>query len=383
MEKQALTGVNWSPAAKNQGCSALDKISSWAPMNSLSSQNTVVACLGGEATALENRPAPEPEQGEILLGLRVVGFCGTDLFKLTTASAKPGSVLGHEVVGEVIAVGQGVDKFTIGERVVVPHHVPCGECLLCQRGNETMCDVFRENLLEPGAFADKILVRARAVELAAHRLPDHLSDDAAVFMEPAACVLRGIHRADLAGEGSAVIIGGGSMGLLHLLVLKAALPGIAVTVIDPVDERLEMAERLGADLSIPPGGLAREMVLATTDGLGADAAFDTVGGSATLEDGLGLTRQGGTVVLFAHAPDGDRASVDLNSVFKYERRILGTYSASVREQAEIFQLLESGALDPSQLVTHTMPLDDFTRGVELVKNHQALKVLFTPTEKKP
>ena len=346
------------------------------------SPNTVVACVGGEATALENRPTPKPGPGEVLLGLRVVGFCGTDLFKLTTGSAAAGTVLGHEVVGKVIALGQGVEKFGLGDRVVVPHHVPCGECLLCKRGNETMCDVFRENLLEPGAFANMILVRKRAVDLAAHRLPDHLSDEAAVFMEPAACVLRGIRRAGLAGEGTAVVLGAGSMGLLHLLVLKAALPGVTVTIIDPVEERRALAEQLGAALAIPPGGFAREMVLATTDGLGVDAAFDTVGGGATLEDGLKMTRQGGTVVLFAHAPEDDRSRLDLNSVFKYERRILGTYSASVKEQSEIFELLDSGALDPSALVTHTMPLDDFTRGVDLVKNHQALKVLFTPSEEK-
>ncbi len=348
-------------------------------MNNPDSPNTVVACLGGEATALENRPTPEPGPGEILLGLRVVGFCGTDLFKLTTGSAVAGAVLGHEVVGEVIALGRGVDKFSLGDRIVVPHHVACGECLLCRRGNETMCDVFRENLLEPGAFADNILVRARAVDLAAHRLPDHLSDEAAVFMEPAACVLRGIHRADLAPEASAVVIGAGSMGLLHLLVLKAAKPGIAVTVIDPVENRRDLAEQLGAAQAIPPGKDAHTIVLAATDSLGADAAFDTVGGGATLEDGLALTRQGGTVVLFAHAPDGDRAGVDLNSVFKYERRILGTYSASVKEQSEIFELLDNGALDPTPLVTHTMPLEEFSRGVDLVKNHQALKVLFTPS----
>ena len=341
--------------------------------------HTVVACLGGDKTALEQRPAPMPDAGEILLALRVVGFCGTDLFKLTTGSAVAGAVLGHEVVGEAIALGRGVDKFSLGDRIVVPHHVACGECLLCRRGNETMCDVFRENLLEPGAFADNILVRARAADLAAHRLPDHLSDEAAVFMEPAACVLRGIHRADLAPEASAVVIGAGSMGLLHLLVLKAAKPGIAVTVIDPVENRRDLAEQLGAAQAIPPGKDAHTIVLAATDGLGADAAFDTVGGGGTLEDGLALTRQGGTVVLFAHAPDGDRAGVDLNSVFKYERRILGTYSASVKEQSEIFELLDSGALDPTPLVTHTMPLEEFSRGVDLVKNHQALKVLFTPS----
>ncbi|NQV79318.1 MAG: alcohol dehydrogenase catalytic domain-containing protein [Alphaproteobacteria bacterium] len=345
-----------------------------------SPKNTVVACTGGDATQLETRSTPQPGPGEILLGLRVVGFCGTDLFKLTTGSAPAGTVLGHEVVGAVIALGDGVEKFTLGDRVVVPHHVPCGECLLCRRGNETMCDVFRENLMEPGAFADRILVRARAVELAAYKLPGHLSDEAAVFMEPAACVLRGIHRAELPPDGSAVILGAGSMGLLHLLVLKAANPGVTVIVIDPVDERRALAEQLGADKTSPPGPPALEAVLAATDGFGTDAAFDTVGGSRTLEDGLAMTRQGGVVVLFAHAPDGERTGIDLNSVFKYERRILGTYSASVKEQADIFALLSSGALDPSPLVTHTMPLDDFTLGVELVKNHKALKVLFTPSK---
>jgi L-iditol 2-dehydrogenase len=352
-------------------------------MISPDTQNTVVACLGGDATALETRPVPQPGPGEILLGLRVVGFCGTDLFKLTTGSAEAGSVLGHEVVGEVIALGSGVEKFALGDRIVVPHHVPCGECLLCRRGNETMCEVFRENLLEPGAFADRILVRPRAVELAAYRVPDHLSDEAAVFLEPAACVLRGIHRADLANDGAAVVLGAGSMGLLHLLVLKAALPELKVIIIDPVAERRALAEQLGAAATAPPGQGAHDTVRAVTDGFGADAAFDTVGGSATLQDGLAMTRQGGAVVLFAHAPTGDHAGIDLNSVFKYERRILGTYSASVKEQSDIFDLLDSGALDPSPLVTHTMPLDDFTRGVELVKTQQALKVLFTPSGGQP
>lgn len=341
--------------------------------------HNVIACLGGDATALQQRPVPQPGKGEILLSLRVVGFCGTDLFKLDTGSAVAGTVLGHELVGEVIALGQGVEKFGLGERIVVPHHVPCGVCVYCRRGNETMCEVFRENLLVPGGFSDTILVRRRAVDQAAHRLPDGLSDEAAVFMEPAGCVLRSIRRAGLVNEAAAVVLGAGSMGLLHLLVLGAVLADVSVTVIDPVPERREMAEKLGAAHTSEPGAEALESVMASTGGYGADAVFDTVGGGGTLEDGLTMTRQGGSVVLFAHAPGNEEAHVDLNSVFKFERRILGTYSASVAEQAEIFELLSSGALDPSPLVTHTMPLDDFELGVSLVRSRQALKVLFTPS----
>ena len=102
-------------------------------------------------------------------------------------------------------------------------------------------------------------------------------------------------------------------------------------------------------------------------------------GSAALSAALALTRQGGSVVLFAHAPEDAPAGFDLNTLFKYERRVLGTYSAALEEQAEVFKFLTSGALDPSPLVTHTMPLDDFADGVALVRNRQALKVLFTPS----
>ncbi len=148
-----------------------------ARIESPAENHLAVACTGGEATRLEPRPLPTPGPGEMLLKLRVVGFCGTDLFKLKTGAAAPGTVLGHELVGEVMALGPGVEKFTLGDRVVVPHHVPCGECVFCRRGNETMCAVFKENLMQPGGFADAILIRRRAVEQAAFKLPDTLSDE--------------------------------------------------------------------------------------------------------------------------------------------------------------------------------------------------------------
>ncbi|MEQ9682813.1 MAG: alcohol dehydrogenase catalytic domain-containing protein, partial [Rhodospirillales bacterium] len=120
--------------------------------------NNVIACRGGDATVLEPRPVPAIGAGEMLLKLRVVGFCGTDLFKLDTGAAQPGTVLGHELVGEVVGLGDGVTGFQTGDRIAVPHHVPCGTCLMCRRGNETMCETFRENLMAPGGFADTVLI---------------------------------------------------------------------------------------------------------------------------------------------------------------------------------------------------------------------------------
>jgi L-iditol 2-dehydrogenase len=354
---------------------------------------TVAACAGSGAVRLETRPRPEPGPGEMLLRLRYAGLCGTDLWKLAHGTAAAGSVLGHEVVGTVEVLGTDAVGFAPGDRVVVPHHVACGRCALCRRGNEPLCPAFRENLLSPGGFSEWILVRERAVRQAAFGLPPHVADEAAVFLEPAACVLRGIRHARLvetalAGPdpGCVAILGGGSMGLLHLLVLKAIHPDLKVTVSDPLEERRALALRLGADAAAAPGEALQTALHDLTAGLGVDAVFDTVGGAGPLDEALAVSRPGGAVVLFAHAiADGsaDRAGFDLNAFFKAERRLLGTYSSSLADQREIYRLLVSRRLDPSPLVTHRLPLASFDEAVALARERRALKVLLTPGEALP
>jgi L-iditol 2-dehydrogenase len=358
------------------------------PSSPRTAEMTVVACAEGGAVRIESRPRPAPGPGEMLLRLRCAGLCGSDLFKLAHGTASDGAVLGHEIVGSVAALGAGVRGFAPGDRVAVPHHAACGECALCRRGSEPLCPAYRENLLVPGGFAEWVLVRERAVRRSAFGLPPHLSDEAAVFLEPAACVLRGLRHARLpetalpgpspGGAGSAVVLGGGSMGLLHLLVLKAVHPEIQVAVCDPLEERRELARRLGADAAAPPGEAIRKAVHELSDGLGADAVFDTVGGAETLETALALSRPGGAVVLFAHAAPEERAGFGLNAFFKGERRLLGTYSSSLADQREAFRLLVSRRLDPTPLVTHRLPLSRCAEAVALARERRALKVLLAP-----
>jgi L-iditol 2-dehydrogenase len=352
---------------------------------------TVAACAERGAIRLESRPWPQPGPGEMLLALRCAGLCGTDLFKIRYGTVPPGTVLGHEVVGTVEALGAGVAGFSPGDRVVVPHHVACGACAFCRRGSETLCPAFRENLLVPGGFSERVLVRERAVRRAAFGLPDHVTDEAAVFLEPAACVLRGIRLARLAplmettaGPSPredhppvALILGGGSMGLLHLLVLKVLFPDLRVAVSEPLADRRTLALRLGADAAAAPAE-ACAAVEALSGGLGADVAFDTVGGTGPLDSALACTREGGTVVLFAHAPASERAGFDLNAFFKSERKLIATYSSALAEQREIYRLLATGRLDPSPLVTHRLPLARLGEAIELASERQALKVLLVP-----
>lgn len=352
-------------------------------------ETTVAACTGDGSVRIETRPRPAPGPGEMLLRLRVAGLCGTDLFKLRHAAVPAGTVLGHEVVGSVAAFGEGVAGFFPGDRVVVPHHVACGECDFCRRGSEPSCPAFRENLLAPGGFSDWVLVRERAVRLAAFGLPASLADEAAVFLEPAACVLRGITHARLPetaltgpSPGCVAILGGGGMGLLHLLVLKAVHPSLRVAVSDPLEERRELARSLGADAVTTPDA-AHKGIAEISGGRGADAVFDTVGGAGPLETALALSRPGGAVVLFAHANKGERAAFELNAFFKSGRRLVATYSSALAEQREVYRLLVSGRLDPSPLVSHRLPLSRFAAAVELARERRAVKVLLVPDEELP
>jgi L-iditol 2-dehydrogenase len=361
-------------------------------------------------------PRPRPGPGELLLCLRCAGLCGTDLWKLRQGLAPPGSVLGHEVVGTVVELGErtrnGPDLATpatgaagtmaarqaglrpetpaIGDRAVVVHHVACGACRFCRAGSATQCAAFREQQLVPGGFSELLVVREPAVREGLFLLPPLMEDETALFLEPLACVLRGLARggfgdAPAGGDRPVVaILGAGGMGLLHLLALRAAAgPAPFIVLAEPLAERRALALRLGADNATEPGAAVRAEILERSDGRGADLVFDTVGGAAPLADALALGRPGGTVVLFAHAPAavsaaGEAAGFALNAFFKSERRLIATYSSSRSEQNAAWQLLTSGRLDPRPLITHRLPLERAGEAVALAASGTALKILLTP-----
>jgi L-iditol 2-dehydrogenase len=350
-----------------------------APAASATFSTRVVACETGGRSHVETRTVRSPGPGQILVRTTFCGLCGTDLFKIVTGDLAEGAVLGHELVGVVETVGSGAERFRPGQRIVVPHHVACGTCALCSRGSDTQCATFRENLMDPGGFSELVTIRERAARLAARVIPDDVSDEAAVFMEPASCVLRGVDRAGLPAEGGcAVVMGAGSMGLLHLLVLRAVLPSLEILVCDPLTERLDLAATLGAAATCGPGEALRAAVDALTDRLGADAVFDTVGGAAVLTEAVAVTRPGGSVALFAHAGPGEAAGFEINPFFKHERRVIGTYSGGLGEQARVFDHIASGRLDASPLISHRLPFTRFDDAVRLALDRQALKILMVP-----
>lgn len=288
----------------------------------------VVLDAAGEP-ALAQLPEPEGE-GE-LVRVRACGLCGTDVQKIRRAA--PGTVLGHEVAAEREE----------GSRVVLVHHLPCGECARCRAGHESTCERFRAPTIVPGGFAE----RARARETIA--LPDGIPDDVATFAEPLACVLRALGRVP---RGRVLVVGCGFAGLLFVQALRHR--GDEVVARDPVPERMELARSYGAVLG---AGSVDAAVLCAHAGI---------------DDALAALQPGGTLLVFSWL--ADPAPLDLAAVLRRELSIVGSCSATPAAMRDAVALLPQLAPIP----TLTLPLERFAEGVDLYRRHEAVKVVFMP-----
>jgi L-iditol 2-dehydrogenase len=280
----------------------------------------------------ELRDVPEPSGAGQLVRVHGCGLCGSDVEKLGRRSTH-GTVLGHEVVGEL----------ENGGRVTVMHRVPCGVCERCLAGHQSTCDEFRELRISPGGFAEQI----RATHCVP--LPDSLGDLDGIWAEPLACVLR---AAELVPPGRVLVVGCGAIGRLWTQVL--ILRGDSVVAIDPRADRLAGASELGAEVDDDPVAAA---VLTSPAGI---------------DDALRRLEPGGTLLVFA-APEG-AVPTSLDTVYRNELEVVGSRSATPAYFRLAIDVLPSLVLPP---VT-TLPLERFAEGVELYRHGEALKVVFTP-----
>ena len=178
----------------------------------------------------EELPRPRIGKGELLVRVRSCGLCGTDIGKIVGRTVTPPLVLGHEVAGEVVEVGEGIKNFCLGDRVFVAHHVPCFTCHYCRHGNHSLCKQFRSTNIDPGGFAEYIRVPVPNVEKTTFLLPDNLSYEEAVLIEPTACCLRAIKRCPFQPGDTVVGMGGGPMGLLHLQLALLSWAGRVIVL---------------------------------------------------------------------------------------------------------------------------------------------------------
>ncbi len=328
---------------------------------------------GAAGLGAEDWPKPAIGPGEVLLRLKGCGLCGSDIAKLGDPATKIPAVFGHEVVGEVAALGAGVSSYTVGDRVVAAHHVPCGACHYCRRGSESMCAAFKASNLDPGGFAEYVRVPEPNVRHAMFRVPPHVRDVAASFVEPLACCVRAVRRAGIRPGDTTVVVGLGSIGCLFVQLLKRA--GAVVVGCDTLADRVALARGLGAadgGSADAAGAAAR----ALSDGRGADHVIVTGGGAQILPWAADVLRDGGALHCFAGG--GDTLPLSLDRLYRRELTISATYSSSPADLAEAFRLIAGDAIEVECLVTHRVPLEKLASGVDLMRRREALKVYVTP-----
>lgn len=332
-----------------------------------------VVLRDGGALCVEDWPRPSAGAGEIVLRLRGCGLCGSDIAKVMAPVEAP-VVLGHELVGDVVDVGAGVERFRAGERVVAAHHVPCGQCHYCRRGSPSMCRTFKTSNLDPGGFAEYVRVPAENVLHATFGIPAHVDDETASFVEPLACCLRAVRRAPVESGDTVVVIGLGSIGCLFVQLARRA--GARVVGVDPLAERTDLAKRLGAETAGPPDAVVGS-VTELSEGRGADQVIVTGGGADVLPWAVARTRDGGTVHYFAGG-GGAALPLALAELYRRELTITTTYSSSPVDLSDAFRLVAGGDVIVAPLITQRVALDGLAAALDRMRRRETLKVFVTP-----
>ncbi|MGH7356147.1 MAG: alcohol dehydrogenase catalytic domain-containing protein [Candidatus Rokuibacteriota bacterium] len=330
--------------------------------------------VGQGRLAARDWPRPRVGPGELLLRVRGCGLCGSDIAKIVNPATSHPAVFGHELVGDVVEAGEDTAGFSVGDRVVTAHHVPCGDCHYCARGSHSMCHAFKTSSLDPGGFAEFVRVPAPNVRHATFRLPDHLTDEEGTFVEPLACVLRAVERSGVRRGDTAAVVGLGSIGCLFVQLLRRA--GATVGGVDPIVDRAALARGLGADVAGADEEVATAL-RARSGGRGADQVFVTGGGTRVLPWAAALARDGGQVHFFAGDEDGT-LPLPLATLYHRELTLTATYSSSPATLGRAFWLLAAGKVEVDRLITHRLPLERLAEGVELMRCREALKVYVTP-----
>lgn len=326
---------------------------------------------------LEPVALPVPGPGDLLIRIRACGLCPGEAMEWYMARKAP-LALGHEPVGEILHAGPAAEGFAPGDRVFVHHHAPCLRCAPCRRGDYVHCATWRATRLIPGGVSEFAVVPGEIVRGDTLRLPAGLSDDAATFVEPLACVVKSLRRGRLRPGGSVVVIGLGVMGLLHVMLARRLGAGVIVGA-DRVPARLARAAPAGADAVVD----VRERVLADavralTGGEGAGLVVVGPGTAEAIDAGFASAAPGGTLVLFTPTPPDVRWPAPLHDAYFREISIVPSYSAGPDDTAEALRYLVEG-LPVEQLVTHRLPLDAAVDGYRLVSEaRDALKVIVRP-----
>lgn len=271
---------------------------------------------------LVERNLDTPQGNELIIKVDSCGVCGTDFHIYHgTAPAKNNTVLGHEFSGVIVDKGKDCHDFTVGDKVVIDPNIYCGKCSYCKEGKVQFCENHKAiGVTQDGGFAEYVLTPCTQ----AYKIPSNFPLNLAAFAEPLSCCIRGIDRAEIKVGESITIIGGGVIGLMMMQLAK--ISGAAkVIIIEPDKNRRELAIQLGTDFVFSPiDENFFQSIMDITNG-GADTVIECVGKPVAIENGIGLTKRGGKIVIFGLAPIKSKIELNLNEIFRKELSIKNSF----------------------------------------------------------
>jgi L-iditol 2-dehydrogenase len=340
---------------------------------------------GQSVVSVEEIPTPAIGAGEILIRVEACGICHTDLKKIEYNLLSPPRVYGHETAGVVAAVGSGVTKFQLGDRVVAFHHIPCRNCFYCQRKNYAQCPVYKRVGItagfEPagGGFAQYVRVMDWIVEDGVERIPDDVSFERATLVEPLNTCLKAIVQCDPQPDDFVVVLGQGPIGLMFTILARQT--GARVAVSDTIAERLQLASRCGAEFAWDPKTVdVAEEARRLTEGRGADLVIVAASVPGIVDQAIACSRPGSRILLFAQTSATERIEASGADICVSERTLFGCYSASIDLQKESARLVFSGELPFEALISHRLPLVKIRSGFDLALHPgpKSLKIIVQP-----
>jgi L-iditol 2-dehydrogenase len=315
---------------------------------------------GREELRVEPVAVPRLEEDDVLVKVRVALTCGTDLKVFRRGyharMIVPPAVLGHELAGEVVEVGGGVERFRKGQRVVAANSAPCEQCYFCSRGQENLCE---DLLFNNGAYAEYIRIPGRIVRRNMFEIPDHIQYQDAALIEPLACVIRGLEETRLRPGDTMAVIGLGPIGLMFVRLAKTL--AVRVIAVGRRKTQLDKAARMGADELISVDAVSNPVEAVTRltyRGRGADAAVEAVGSPETWQWALRMVRSGGTVNLFGGCPTGSEITLDTALLHYSEITVKSSFHHTPAHIRQAMDRIVRGDVRAADFVTGEAPLSE-------------------------
>jgi len=327
---------------------------------------------------VEEMPVPEIGNGEVLMRIEASGICGSDVMEWYRLHKAP-LVLGHEIAGQIEAVGSGVTQYQPGDRITVAHHVPCNTCHYCLNGHHTACDTLHSTTIDPGGLAEYARLPVINVDRGIFRIPETVSYEAATFTEPLACVLRGLKRLDLQPGNTLLVIGSGIAGLLYIQLARAFGAGRIIAV-DINEARLKAAAALGADRAVDAGSDIPSFIRSLNQGRLADRVVLCTGALPAIDQAVKSVERGGRLLFFAPTDPGATFPLSVNDVFwRRDVTLTTSYAGAPADYQAALDLIQAGAIKINPMITHRLGLSDVAQGFQLVaQGGDSIKVIIAP-----